>query len=118
MKNKYLVTALVTVLGLLCALQLVSAQLRQEPCRHLPGGTGKVKFTLELQMMMMGMIRMYAHLLREISECHEKNAKEREGMENKWKQEKFFLFLTAAKNLQEKKVKEKLLKDHYVGYYL
>ena len=48
MKNKYLVTALVTVLGLLCALQLVSAQLRQEPCRHLPGGTGKVEFTLEV----------------------------------------------------------------------
>lgn len=26
-------------------------------------------------MMMMGMIRMYAHLLREISECHEKMRK-------------------------------------------
>jgi len=32
--------SLVTVLGLLCALQLVHAQMRQEPCLNLPGGTG------------------------------------------------------------------------------
>ena len=61
------------------------------------------------------MIRMYAHLLREISECHEKM---RERGEKQMEIGKVFLFLIAAKNLQVKKVKEKLLKDHYVGHYL
>lgn len=69
-------------------------------------------------MMMMGMIRMYAHLLREISECHEKMRRRGRGWKTNGNRKSFFLFLTAAKNLQEKKVKEKLLKDHYVGYYL
>lgn len=98
-----------TVLGLLCALQLVHAQMRQEPCLSLPGGTGKVEFTLEVcMMMMMAMIRMYAHLLREISECHEKDA--REGKEKQMEIGKVFLFLTAAKNLQVKKSERKTLK--------
>lgn len=32
---------MVTVLVVLCISHLAFAQLRQEPCQHLPGGTGK-----------------------------------------------------------------------------
>jgi hypothetical protein len=43
-EEKNFIAALVTVLSLMCASQVVLAQMRPNPCDGLPGGTGNVYF--------------------------------------------------------------------------
>ena len=42
LNEMYLITALATLLGLICATHLVLAQQPQNPCTTLPGGTGNI----------------------------------------------------------------------------